>query len=162
MQPCTVLPSLAKCESHHSSLVVQTLSLTLTRSGRNPLLAFMPPVEIQWDTAKKILPVALLHLAMLLSTNACLFYSDLSFFPTARLLTVPLTAGYLYFLTRKKPSQNCLAALGVLLGAYLLAVVTMSSFSVATVFLGVLSCGFLTLYSTSVRSVIDDLNDNQW
>ena len=126
------------------------------------MFAFMPPIEFDIETAKKVLPVTIFYTSMIICNNVCLHYVEVSFYQVARSLTIVFTIGLTYMITRKQTSQYCMIACGVVVLGYIISSVTEIRFSAAGIIFGLLSSLFVSLYGISVKSVINELNDNTW
>ena len=146
-------------------MIIQFLSLlVLAQLGkRNPMFSFMPPVEFDIEIAKKVLPVTIFYISMMICNNLCLFYVEISFYLVARSLTIVFTIGIIYVLNKnKKPSNEILISCGILTLGYFITILTEISFPLSGIIFGLLSSLFASLYGISVNSVINELNDNTW
>jgi len=84
------------------------------------------------------------------------------FYQAARSLTILFTILFTYLLTKKLASQNCLIACGVVIVGYFISAITEINVSIPGLIYGVLSSVFVSLYGISVKSIIEELNDNHW
>lgn len=122
----------------------------------------MPPFEFKLELAKIVMPVTILYVSMIIANNVCLHYVEVSFYQAARSLTILFTILFTYLLTKKLASQNCLIACGVVIVGYFISAITEINVSIPGLIYGVLSSVFVSLYGISVKSIIEELNDNHW
>jgi len=129
---------------------------------KQPLFSFIPPLEFQVETARKVLPVSFLYIGMIVCNNVCLYYVEVSFYPVARSLTIIFTLALIYFRHGNIPSRNGLIACSVVVVGYIISSVTEIYFSFGGIIFGLLSSLFVSIYSMGVKYVINDVNDNTW
>ncbi|EKX50954.1 hypothetical protein GUITHDRAFT_66600 [Guillardia theta CCMP2712] len=127
------------------------------------VLTFIPPVDLDGAIAMKILPVTLLFVSMLSSTNYCLKHVDISFYQQIlRSLVIPFNILISYLLLGVLPSFNASTCSIVVMVGFALGTVTELNFSHEGFIFGIFSSIMVACYSTSVKKILPVVGNSTW
>merc|ERR1719499_2433431 len=93
------------------------------------LFSFFPPFEYQLHKAKKILPLTVVFLGMIVFNNLCIKYVEVSFYYIARSLTIIFNIVFTYYLLNKVTSKKAVGCCLMIIGGYALGVQSEVHFS---------------------------------
>ena len=125
-------------------------------------MGFITPIEFQIPTAKKVIPVTIVYLLMLITNNLCLYYVEVTYYQIARSLTIIFTALLSYYLLKKNTSANAQIACGVIIAGFIFGSKGEVNFSLVGVLFGIFSSFFVGLYSVAIKYALLSLNDDHW
>lgn len=114
------------------------------------------------DIAKKITPLTIIYLAMIVFNNLCLKYVQVSFYQVARSLTVLWTALFTYILLGKTVSKLRMLSTCVVFVGFVIGSKGEVNFDIYGLIFGILACMFVALYGIYVKKALADVGDNQW
>eukprot|EP00485_Elphidium_margaritaceum_P000166 CAMPEP_0202694290 /NCGR_PEP_ID=MMETSP1385-20130828/8187_1 /ASSEMBLY_ACC=CAM_ASM_000861 /TAXON_ID=933848 /ORGANISM="Elphidium margaritaceum" /LENGTH=290 /DNA_ID=CAMNT_0049350107 /DNA_START=10 /DNA_END=878 /DNA_ORIENTATION=+ len=122
--------------------------------------SFFPRFEYNIATARKVMPLTLVFLGMIVFNNLCLKYVEVSFYQVARSLTIVFNIGLGYLLLGKKENRgSILCCLFIIIG-YLMGCDGEVRFEWLGVTFGVLSSVFVALNAIYVKKILPVVDDN--
>eukprot|EP01099_Mayorella_cantabrigiensis_P000398 TRINITY_DN1185_c0_g5_i1.p1 TRINITY_DN1185_c0_g5~~TRINITY_DN1185_c0_g5_i1.p1 ORF type:complete len:505 (-),score=121.84 TRINITY_DN1185_c0_g5_i1:44-1453(-) len=127
-----------------------------------PAFALIPPLEIDLQKAKQILPLTLCFIGMIVFNNLCLLYVHVSFYQIARSLTILFNIIFTYFLLSTKTSWPAVRACLIVVFGFSLGSLGEADFTWQGVVYGVISSVFVSLYSIYVKKALPLVGDNHW
>jgi len=124
--------------------------------------SFIPPMDFKIETAQKVLPLALIFVAMVAFNNLCLLWVEVTFYQVARSTTIGFTIVFTYLILGQPTSwpaiRSCLIViLGFVVGSY-----GEVRFTWFGVIFGVVSSCFVSLYGIYVKKIMAAVDNNQW
>lgn len=123
------------------------------------------PSKIDLKICKKVFPLSILYMGMLLLNNYCLEYVGVAFYFVSRSLTTVFNVIFTYFLMNQPVSRGPLACCGLIIIGFILGIdqeSIMGSLSVLGVIFGVLSSLFTSLFTIFTKKTLDKVNGNIW
>jgi len=128
----------------------------------NPQYALIPPLEFKLETAKAVLPLTLIYVAMLATNNLSLLSVEISYFQIARSLAVVFQLIFTYTIlgvsTSCRAIQSCiLVVVGFIVGSG-----GEIRFSWVGAIYGVVSSVFVALNGIFVKKTLPSVEDNEW
>eukprot|EP01084_Bolivina_argentea_P019159 35633_1 len=123
-------------------------------------LAFFPPFEYKIATAKKVMPLTLVFLGMIVFNNLCLKYVEVSFYQVARSMTIVFNIVFTYLLLRKTTNRASIACCITIVVGYLMGCDGEVHFDWMGVCFGVLSSIFVALNAIYVKKILPVVDDN--
>jgi len=121
---------------------------------RVQLFSFFPPLEFDIKKARKILPLTVVFLGMIVFNNLCIKYVEVSFYYIARSLTIIFNILFTYYLLSKTTSKKSIACCLTIIGGYALGVQSEVHFSQSGVLFGVLASVFVALNSIYAKKML--------
>jgi len=121
---------------------------------RVKLFSFFPPLEFDIRKARKILPLTVVFLGMIVFNNLCIKYVEVSFYYIARSLTIIFNILFTYYLLNKTTSKKSIACCLMIIGGYALGVQSEVHFSQFGVLFGGLASIFVALNSIYAKKML--------
>jgi solute carrier family 35 (GDP-fucose transporter), member C1 len=125
-------------------------------------LALIPPFEFDLNIAKKVMPLTIIYLCMVVFNNLCLQYVQVSFYQVARSLTVLWTALFTKLILGKSVSYFRMLAVCVVFIGFVIGSKGEKLFDWGGLIFGVVASIFVALYGIYVKRVLPAVNDNEW
>jgi len=127
---------------------------------RVKLFSFFPPFEYKLEKAKKILPLTVVFIGMIVFNNLCIKYVEVSFYYIARSLTIIFNIVMTYYILHKVTSKAAIGCCLLIIFGYALGVKSEVHFSTTGVFFGILSSVFVALNSIFAKKMFPVVNDS--
>lgn len=125
---------------------------------RVPSLSFLTKMELNWNDAKKVLPVSLIYISMIATNNICLQYVEVTFYQIARSLTILFTILFSFIFLKVKTSVSVMLACLIVFVGFLLGIKGEVHFSLIGLSFGIISSIFVSLYSVAVKKALSQLD----
>jgi GDP-fucose transporter C1 len=122
--------------------------------------SFFPPFEYKLEKAKKVMPLTIVFLGMIVFNNLCLKFVEVSFYQVARSLTIVFNIILTYLILGKKTNNIAIICCVVIVVGYLLGCDGEVMYSTQGIAFGVLSSVFVALNAIYVKKILPKLNDN--
>ncbi|KAI9296067.1 hypothetical protein K502DRAFT_337354 [Neoconidiobolus thromboides FSU 785] len=118
--------------------------------------------EFQWNILKKILPLSLIYLGMLLFNNLCLNYVEVTFYQVARSLTIIFNLLFSFLFLNEKINSKIIYSCIFVFAGFVLGSVSEIKFSWIGLIAGILSSIFVSTYSIMVKKVLVVVQGDEW
>ena len=125
-----------------------------------PDLRFFAPVEFKPEVAWSIAPVTVVFVGMIVLNNLCLKYVDLSFYQTARSLTIAFSILLTYAVLGKTTSQRAIGCCMVVMCGFGLGSWGEINFSLVGWLFGIGSSVFVAAYGIYVKRALGVLHND--
>merc|ERR1719273_553114 len=122
--------------------------------------SFFPPFEYNLSIARKVLPLTLVFLGMIVFNNLCLKYVEVSFYQVARSMTIVCNIVMTYLLLNKRTNRASMICCGAITVGYLMGCDGEVRFDWTGVTFGLLSSLFVALNCIYVKKILPLLDDN--
>ncbi|CEG72709.1 hypothetical protein RMATCC62417_08220 [Rhizopus microsporus] len=129
---------------------------------RNKLFSIIPPYEFDGTIAKRVAPLTVVYVGMLVLNNLCLKYVEVTFYQVARSLSINFTILFTYLILGKKTSAPALLACAIVFLGFAIGSYGEINFSWAGVIYGVGSSAFVALYGIYVQKTLGIVDNNPW
>jgi len=126
------------------------------------VFSIIPPWEFDMEIAKKVLPLTIVYLCMVVFNNLCLRYVQVSFYQVARSLTVLWTALFQRLFLGKSVSYIRVAAVCVVFSGFVVGSKGETMFDWGGLIFGVVASMFVALYGIFVKRVLPAVDNNEW
>ena len=133
-----------------------------TLSSRGGWYSQFPKPELNLSTARAVMPLSIVFVAMITFNNICLKYVEVSFYNVARSLTLVFNVVLSFLLLGSTSSQKTLSCLGVVVLGFFIGSAGEMHFSFAGTLSGILSSLFVSLNSIFTKKILPVVNDNHW
>jgi GDP-fucose transporter C1 len=127
-----------------------------------PSISMIPPLEFDWEIAKKVMPLTVVFVGMISFNNLCLLYVEVTFYQVVRSTTICFTIVFTYLILGQTTSRKAINASAVVMLGFLIGSVGEAHFSWLGVIFGVISSAFVSLYSIYVKKIMSVVNNDQW
>jgi GDP-fucose transporter C1 len=124
----------------------------------NPVFKFFAPIEFKTNIAVSVAPVTGVFVGMVVFNNLCLKYVEVSFYQTARSLTIVFSVVLTYFILHVKTSYMAMACCGVVMLGFIVGSAGEVNFSLIGWAFGITSSLFVALYGIFVKRALNVLN----
>jgi len=124
--------------------------------------SFFPPFEYKLHTAKKVLPLTLVFLGMIVFNNLCLKHVEVSFYLPARSMTIPINIVFTFLILRERTSCKAMICCLVIIIGYLMGCdgeVDADWLGLGVIF-GLISSVFVALNCIFVKKILPVVDDN--
>jgi len=125
-------------------------------------VSMIPPLEFNFEIAKKVIPLAIVFVGMISFNNMCLLYVEVTFYQVVRSTTICFTIVFTYVILGQTTSQKAIHASGVVMVGFIIGSFGEVHFSWLGVIFGVISSAFVSLYSIYVKKIMAVVNNDQW
>merc|ERR1719273_533009 len=122
--------------------------------------SFFPPFEYNLSIARKVLPLTLVFLGMIVFNNLCLKYVEVSFYQVARSMTIVCNIVLTYLLLNKRTNRSSILCCVVIVIGYLMGCDGEVRFDWTGVVFGFLSSVFVALNCIYVKKILPVVDDN--
>jgi GDP-fucose transporter C1 len=126
----------------------------------NPQFKFFAPIEFNQTVAWSIAPVTLIFIGMVVFNNLCLKYVEVSFYQTARSLTICFSVVFTYFILGVSTSTKAIMCCGVVMFGFAVGSFGEINFSLMGWGFGIVSSIFVALYGIFVKRALNVLNND--
>ncbi|XP_071545359.1 GDP-fucose transporter 1 isoform X2 [Panulirus ornatus] len=129
------------------------------------IIAFPEVGSIDWEKAKKVLPLTFMFVAMISMNNLCLKYVGVAFYYVGRSLSTVFNVFFTYVILGQKTSMSAMLCCGVIIGGFWLGVDqenVAGSLSIVGVTFGLLAAAFVSLNSIYTKRVLPVLDGSIW
>jgi len=127
-----------------------------------PAVSMIPPLEFDWEVAKKVMPLTVVFVGMVSFNNLCLLYVEVTFYQVVRSTTICFTIAFTYLILGQSTSQKAINASAVVMLGFLVGSLGEARFSWLGVIFGIISSAFVSLYSIYVKKIMAVVNNDQW
>jgi len=121
------------------------------------------PLEWDWEIAKKVMPLTVVWLLMMASSNICLQYTEVTFYQVARALTIFWS---ILFQTWEFPdlvlTTSAKAACFVVFVGFVCGSIGEVNFELTGWLAGVISSIFVAYYNNSIKKALVFVGDSSW
>eukprot|EP00484_Ammonia_sp_Unknown_P017306 CAMPEP_0197031434 /NCGR_PEP_ID=MMETSP1384-20130603/10438_1 /TAXON_ID=29189 /ORGANISM="Ammonia sp." /LENGTH=322 /DNA_ID=CAMNT_0042460957 /DNA_START=27 /DNA_END=991 /DNA_ORIENTATION=+ len=122
--------------------------------------SFFPTFEYKLSVARKVMPLTVVFLGMIVFNNLCLKYVEVSFYQVARSMTIVFNIVFTYLLLGKKTNRASLLCCAFITFGYLMGCDGEVRFDWLGVTFGLLSSIFVALNAIYVKKVLPVVDDN--
>merc|ERR1712087_182160 len=122
--------------------------------------AFFPTFEYKIAIAKRVMPLTLVFLGMIVFNNLCLKYVEVSFYQVARSMTIVLNICFTFLLLGKRTNRNSILCCVFVTIGYLMGCDGEARFEWLGVTFGLLSSVFVALNAIYVKKILPVVDDN--
>jgi len=126
-----------------------------------PQFRFFAPLQFRSEVAVSIAPVTGIFIGMVVLNNLCLKYVDVSFYQTARSLTIVFSVILTYVVLNTKTSMNALACCVVVMIGFGAGSFGEINFSLLGWGFGIASSVFVAMYGIYVKKALNVLNNDK-
>jgi len=127
--------------------------------GRIKVFSFFPPLELDLKKSRRILPLTLVFLGMIIFNNLCIKYVEVSFYYIARSLTIIFNIVFTYYILNKVTSKAAIGCCFLIIFGYVLGVQSEVHFSTTGVFFGVIASVHVALNSIFAKKMLSEVVD---
>merc|ERR1719233_2769700 len=139
---------------------VMTIVCWLLMSGlrkRIKVFSFFPPIELDLKKSRRILPLTLVFLGMIIFNNLCIKYVEVSFYYIARSQTIIFNILFTYYILNKVTSKSAVGCCLLIIFGYTLGVQSEVHFSTTGVFFGVIASIHVALNSIFAKKMLSEV-----
>eukprot|EP00565_Helicotheca_tamesis_P005293 CAMPEP_0185731752 /NCGR_PEP_ID=MMETSP1171-20130828/13903_1 /TAXON_ID=374046 /ORGANISM="Helicotheca tamensis, Strain CCMP826" /LENGTH=340 /DNA_ID=CAMNT_0028401077 /DNA_START=189 /DNA_END=1211 /DNA_ORIENTATION=+ len=124
--------------------------------------AQFPKAEYTFATSKKVFPLSLIFVSMIIFNNLCLKWVEVSFYNVARALTIVFNVFFSRVLLGIPTSTKTILCLFVVILGFFIGSAGELNFSVKGTIAGVCSSLFVSLNSIFTKKILPAVDDNHW
>jgi len=139
---------------------VMTIVCWLVMCGlrsRIKMFSFFPAFELNWKKSRRILPLTIVFLGMIIFNNLCIKHVEVSFYYIARSLTIIFNIVLTYYILNKVTSKSAIGCCLMIIFGYILGVQSEVHFSMIGVFFGVLASIHVALNSIFAKKMLSEV-----
>lgn len=131
----------------------------IVSQGR-PELKFFAPIEFKQSVAWGVAPVTVIFIGMVVFNNLCLKYVEVSFYQTARSLTIVFSVALTWVVLHVRTSAMASACCGIVMLGFAVGSFGEINFSLVGWGFGIVSSLFVALYGIYVKRALILLNND--